>query len=237
MRPKPERRHRHAEVPLRSYQPAIVTQVEIETREFPSDDSEDDDDDYSQFVESRWAAATTPLGLKSMSVNDRACIVHSLTPAPDRAPYVNLTFVGSPRRLSFAGDDRHRWAIDGQRVSHAVFRAICEGRATADHIRPDDYPATMDAALAADRFPTKQRRLALEYASADGVVTWRVISRVQRGPEYLYAVCHLRWGDPRSFRYDRILTLLDIETGKRIDLPAYIARRIDLPARSRRRLT
>lgn len=168
-----------------------------------------------------------------MVVNDRPCILHSLTPGPDRAPYVNLTFVGSTKKLSFAGDDRHRWTIDGQRVSPAVFHAICESRATPDDIRPDDYPATIDAALAADRFPTKQRRLALEYASADGVVTWRVISRLQRGPEYLYAACHLRWGDSRSFRYDRILTLLDIETGKRIDLPAYIARRIDLPARGR----
>lgn len=219
IRPRPEHRRAEATPPLQDYTPAIATSVTIERRVFAGDEADDVDDDYDQFVASSWASATMPMGAKNMAVNGRACIVHSLTPAPDRAAYVNLTFPGSPRKCSFAGDDRHRWSIEGQRVSPAIFRAICEGSATADDIRPDDHPATLEDALAADRFPTTQRRMALQYASADGVVGWRVISRLQRGPDCLYAVCHLRWGDSRTFRYDRILTLLDIDTGERIDLP------------------
>lgn len=198
-------------------------------------EAEDDEDDYSDFVQESWAAATIQCGDISVEVNGAASALHSLTPSPRGHPYANLFFGPSRARKTLATDNRHRWAIGGHRISPSVFRAIIEGRAGISDIRPDEQPDTLEEALAFDRFPAKGRRMALQYRSADDIIAWRIISRLQRGPEELYALCHLRWGDSRTFRYDRILTLIDIETGQIIDINAYLAKQIDLPGSSRRK--
>lgn len=231
-------RPREREAPDRGAQPARNTLRQWETVvtvETSSPQDEEDDEHYAQFVAATWAAKSVACGPTPMEVNGRSCIVHTLTPAEGKPPYVNLVFAGSSRRYSYAGDSRHRWTIGGQRVSASVFKAIAEGSASPADIKPDDHPATLDDALALDRLTTTRRRFALQYASADGIVSWRVISRLQRGPDHLYAACHLRWGETRSFRYDRILTLLDIESGHTVDMVAYIARRVELPARRKQR--
>lgn len=208
--------------------------VEIRRAE-PDDIDVDDEDGYSEFVQTMWRKADIPCGEIAIEVNGAVCVLHSLTRGTENRVYANLVSGRPARKKTFACDDRHRWSVGGQRFSSAVFKAIAAGHATPEQIQADDHPATMADAMAADRLDTTARRFALQYAGSDGVVAWRVISRLNRGPEHLYAACHLRWGESRSFRNDRLLTLVDTESGETIDLPAYVARRIDLPPRKKRK--
>lgn len=194
-----------------------------------------DDDGYAIFVAGCFRDATIRCGDIAIEVNGVLCRLHSLTPASGRPPYVNLLWGPQRTRKSFAADTRHRWSVAGREMTAGVFAAMLRGAPVQMALQPDDHPTTPDEALARDRFETAGRRFLLQYRDNSGVVTWRVISRLQRGPEHLYALCHLRWGDLRHFAYDRILTLSDAESGERIDVAAYAARVIDLPARRRKR--
>ena len=119
--------------------------------------------------------------------------------------------------------DRHQWRRDGRKVDASAFRAIADAGVAPDAaLRHVDPPTSIEEALSpAFNHIAAPRALALGYRDAVGAVTYRVVSEIRRGESQFTARCHLRWGEKRTFRYDRLITVVDAETGEVIPLERF----------------
>jgi len=180
----------------------------------------DDADDYDLFVANTWSRATIHTDTVTIEINGEPCNLISLTPGPHGYPYVNVrTSEGS--RKSYAADSRHSWSVYGIPVKPDAFLAMMHGVNPITALHDDDAPETYEESLRMDRIDDGEKRYAIHYENAEGERAWRVVSRVVRDFESFTARCHLRWGARRTFRWDRLLEVIDLKTGEIIPLASF----------------
>lgn len=208
-------------------------------RPSPTDEEDDDyeeDPEYRRFVETMWRrpgvflSGVTLTRLGPEATQFRA---HSLVDGENGYPYIN-GWEGS-RQLTLAADDRHKWAFNGSPVDSSAFLAIAQGYPVAAALGPQRRPASAAEALSPefDHVATTERRYLIHYVNADGHSSWRVVSRVFRSDDGFTARCHFRWGQRRTFRFDRVREVIDGTTGEEIPLDQFVSGGPMRPAQNR----
>lgn len=167
---------------------------------------DDDDDRYRQFVDEMWASETAcPVGVP-LERNGENSFVESLV---DRRGTIYVNAFEAGERKTYVAN-RHRWTNDGFKISDAAFRAILCGTPPAVALRFDRPPASVDEALSPDNnHIAADNVLVINYRDAVGEEAYRVVSDIRRGDDRFTARCHWRWGERRTFRYDRLVSIID----------------------------
>jgi|GEM_PF-2846757 len=178
------------------------------------------DDDYSFFTAETWRQATINAGPIPIIVNGEEFKLVSLAPGQHGYPYVNVLAPDGVRK-SYAADARHQWSYQYAPFNPSAFLAMMHGVDPIKAITNDDAPETYEEALGMDRVGDGEKRYVIHYENAEGERAWRVVSRVVRDFESFTARCHLRWGARRTFRWDRLLEVIDVKTGEIIPLASF----------------
>lgn len=192
----------------------------------PDDDDDEGDPDYRRFVEAMWRRPGVTLSgvtLMKLGWMSAPFEVHSLVADDYGRLYLNGWLGG--RKLTYAADDRHKWTFNGAPVDSSAFLAISQGCPVAAALGPQRRPASPAEALSPefDHVATTERRYLINYVNADGQSSWRVVSRVFRSADGFTARCHFRWGDRRTFRFDRLSEVIDGATGEEIPLDQFVS--------------
>lgn len=134
--------------------------------------TEEDEEDYRQFVDRVWnapgaIAADVPLQRVDhlgVTVKSR---VQSIVPREGGGLYVNV--IESGERKTYVAD-RHRWLRDGRKVSGAAFRAVVErGIPPEEALRHIPAPTSIAAALAPENNHIQANHsLVIGYRAKDG---------------------------------------------------------------------
>lgn len=96
-------------------------------------------------------------------------------------------------------------------------------------------PGSFEEALAPENNHVQaEHPLVINYRDAEGHESWRVVSDIHRGRDYFTACCHWRYGEPRTFRYDRLIQIINPEDGEIIPLKQFKSQRRVLFGRLRR---
>lgn len=196
-----------------------------------AEDSDDQGDDgYAEFVRSMWVLRGIPLGDRTFTRltfhgERREVVLASLVTSAHGTGYINGLEAGV--RKTFRADGHHHWSYDGHPVDEAAFAAIGAGVESEVAFAIDDPPKSAAEALDPkyNRFQTNGHQYVIGYVNAEGIASFRVISRVLRGDGKLSARCHYRWGARREFRFDRIQYAANALTGEVIPLPEFLSNR------------
>jgi hypothetical protein len=191
----------------------------------------DDEETYADFVARMWEKPTLTFAPIIAQRDGVACTIVAIVDLRRSYPYVNVWEAG--QRKTYAGDHRHLWTRDGVTVDESAFLAVLSGENPNSALRAEPYPRTLEEALQKDRVQDDGRRFAIHYRNADHQVSWRIVSRIRRGREHMVARCHFRWGQRRTFRYDRIAEIVEIDTGEFIPVAEFAFGR-PLPNRKKR---
>lgn len=192
--------------------------------------ADDGQDDYAAFVEEIWGLPGIPLPplafQRVRSTGERSeCVLASLAKAPNGTTYINAYEAGL--RRTFRADRRHHWTHDGHAVDESAFMAVARGVAPEIAFARDSPPSSISEALEPrnNRFGGKGAQFVIGYRNESGEASFRVISNVIRSDDRLSARCHYRWGERRTFLFDRISAVADARTGEIIPREVFFARR------------
>jgi hypothetical protein len=178
-------------------------------------------DGYASFVDECWAmegVRTPPIELLR---NGLSCTLFSVIPmGQGHYPYLNV--IENGMRATYAGDGRHKWERDGAAIDCSAFSAVLAGADAEAVLCPDAPPTSLEEAIVKNRADAKGHVYFLHYRTFGGEESWRVISGVRRRKDEFDAFCHFRWGTRRTFRFERVLEILDGETGELIDMDTFI---------------
>lgn len=206
--------------------------IDDEAEDGDSDLNDDfDDDRYSEFVTETWARSTTRLGnLQAVRITNGVrypAFLVSISPplggGQGGYPYVNCIEDG--RQVTFACDGRHDWEVAGLPVDSSAFRGIMLGVQPAKALGSRPPPQTPEEALSPDndRHPARGRRFLIQYENGRGETSYRIISGVFRKQDGTFtANCHFRYGDRRTFRFDRVRQVADGDTGEEIPIDDFV---------------
>ena len=190
----------------------------------------DEDRDYADFVQKIWGLPGLDLpNLKFERIRfdgERSeCILVSIVKVSNGALYVNAHENG--RRCTFRADRNHHWSHDGHAVDGSAFVAVARGVSFDVAFARDDAPASISEALEPrnNRFGGSGRAFVIGYMNEFGIASFRVISGVLRSDGKLSARCHYRWGERRTFLFDRISAVADAQTGEVISREVFFAKR------------
>lgn len=189
------------------------------------EDVDDGEDHYDEFVAAMWQRAGIQLGgLRFERLTGPvavSCDLVSLVTGDNGARYLNVLEGGV--RKTYSADGRHRWRHDGHDIDAAAFAAIARGAPAQEALRADPYPSSFEEAISprCDRFPTKDQRPVISYEDSRGQLSYRVISRVVRQRDTFSARCHFRWGERRTFLFDGVRSVVDVETGEVVSLAKF----------------
>jgi hypothetical protein len=186
---------------------------------------------YADFVARMWEKPTFKFPPIIVERDGVTCSIVGIVDSGRSYPYVNVWEASD--RKTYAGDGRHRWTRDGYKIDESAFLAVLSGENPNAALRAEPYPQTLEEALKKDRVQDSGRRFAIRYRNAELQASWRVVSRIKRGPEHMVARCHFRWGQRRTFRYDRIAEIFEIDTGEFIPVAEFASGR-PLPIRKKR---
>lgn len=224
---KAAKKYRSAVVPASASSTPAAWTNDDDSDEF-SDDDLDGDDHYFGFVDQMWARGGIDLGgirIQVTTSDGRASEwqLMSLVPGKGAYPYLNVLERGE--RRTYAADDRHRYARDGEEIDSSAFIAVARGVKPEVVLRREPAPGSVAAALSPeyDRYATTKRRFVIGYENRKGELSYRVISSLglPTDPRFFSARCHFRWGQRRTFNIDRLRSVLDVETGASIPLDQF----------------
>lgn len=190
---------------------------------------EDDDTRYALFVAEKWSREGISLvGMVLHRIDRDGELVrsdlHSLVVDEVARLYVNTVEDG--RRITLAGDSRHKWFRGEERVDETAWLAIFRGHKPSDVLRRAPYAASALEAMspAFNRASGRGRRFVILYLNAQGDESWRMVSHVVRQADRFSAVCHFRYGERRSFLNSGLLEVVDPETGEALPLARFLAK-------------
>lgn len=181
----------------------------------------DEDDDYADFVRQKWLLPGSEIGLtltRQRAEGPSSFWLKSVVRTASGTIYVNG--IEESRKISLAGDGRHRWEYQGRAVDTSAFAAMLAGISPETALQPEAYPATVAEALTPEknRAEPQANAFIISYENAAGHRSYRVISGVRRDTDGFSAICHFRWGSRRDFRFDRLREVVDFETGEEIPI-------------------
>lgn len=184
----------------------------------------DDDNDYADFVRQKWLLPGPEIGLaltRQRADGSKSFWLKSIVGAENGTIYLNGIEDG--RKISLAGDGRHRWEYLTHPVDASAFTAILAGVPPVTALLPEPYPATVADAISPEknRARPEGRAFIIGYENAAGHRSYRVISGVRRDLQGFSANCHFRWGSRRDFRFDRLREVFDFETGEEFSIDQF----------------
>lgn len=209
----------------------------------PSDEPDDlgdrYDGRYEAFVEELWQSALAvkvDIRLLRIDREGRKIVstVHSIVPRGGGSCYVNTVEHG--KRFTYVGS-YHHWFLAGAKVDQSAFAAILAGASLDQAFRTAPYPTSALEAMAPenDHVTTDQHRYVIGYVNLEGRRSYRVVSNIWRGPDRFTAVCHLRWGERRTFLYSGLCEVVDPETGEIIPFKHFVDREFPLKRKRQRK--
>lgn len=171
------------------------------------------DDDYRKFVEGIWSEAGVTFPPICAEVDGLPCKIVSVSPRKDGSTYVNA-LVNDEKRTFVAAN--HNWARDQQEINDSAFLGVLSGAPADETLRYEPEPKSIAEARIKDRAKPVGKRYLVNCQANDESGSWRVISGVSLGSEYIDATSHFDWGDRVRLGFTDISAIMDAETGEQI---------------------
>jgi hypothetical protein len=181
------------------------------TQDAPIKDNDADD----KVVETIWKAARVSFPPIAAEVDGEPCQIMSVTERPSGSTFVNL-MIGDRKRSLVAAN--HSWTREQMEINDSAFFGVLSGAPADAALRFEPSPKTLAEARAKDRAKAVGKSFFLKCKEGDQTTSWRLVSGVDFGPEYLDAVSHFDWGEKQRFAFDIIAEVVDARTDRKLTL-------------------
>jgi hypothetical protein len=185
--------------------------MEAMTQDAPIEDHDADD----KVVETIWKVARVSFPPIAAEVDGEPCRIMSVTARPSGSTFVNL-MIGDRKRSLVAAN--HSWTREQMEINDSAFFGVLSGAPADAALRYEPSPKTLAEARAKDRAKAVGKRFFLKCREGDQTTSWRLVSGVDFGPEYLDAISHFDWGEKQRFAFDIIAEVVDARTDRKLTL-------------------
>lgn len=167
------------------------------------------------FVEKIWKEAGVTFPPIVAEVDGEPCLITSITARPAGSTYVNLT-VGDEKRSMVAAN--HIWIRQQKEINDSAFFGVLSGAPAETTLRYEAAPQTIAEARTKDRAEAIGNSYFLKCKEGDQSDSWRLVSGVEFGPDYLDARSHFDWGEKQRFSFDVISEVVSAQTNREMSI-------------------
>jgi hypothetical protein len=167
------------------------------------------------FVDKIWKEAGATFPPVAAEVDGEPCLITSVTARPAGSTYVNLT-VGDEKRSLIAAN--HSWTRQQMEINDSAFFGVLGGAPADATLRHEPAPKTIAEARTKNRAKAVGKSYFLKCKEGDSAGSWRLVSGVAFGPDYLDALSHFDWGEKQRFSFDVITEVVSAQTNRTISI-------------------